>query len=378
MTGSALSPRRPRLRSATPRPPARATQLPQRHIHVDALRVGLFGTLGVGIGLVILGAASALGTVFIYIGVAFFISLAVEPLIQWGLKRRIPRWVSSISLALIAVGVIVLVTVTVVPTVIRQVASFASSVPGFASGLLKEPWAVWLSNEFGDWVDLDSFITSVTSFITNPEQLLSVGGGLLAIGSGIAGGVTAIIVVTVLTLYFILTLPLVLQTAYKAVPRSKRAGFISVTEEILQSVGKYVAGQLLLAVANSVVTFAVVSLVGGPAPLLLAFIAFVCALIPVVGPIIGTTIVVLATLTVNPWGALIAGVIMLVYMQVEAYLLSPRVMAKAVAVPGALVIVAAIGGAALGGVLGALVAIPVVASGILIFQRVVVPRQEQL
>ena len=51
-------------------------------------------------------------------------------------------------------------------------------------------------------------------------------------------------------------------------------------------------------------------------------------------------------------------------------------MAKAVAVPGALVIVAAIGGASLGGILGALVAIPVVASGILIFEGVVLPRQE--
>lgn len=67
---------------------------------------------------------------------------------------------------------------------------------------------------------------------------------------------------------------------------------------------------------------------------------------------------------------------MLVYMQVEAYILSPKVMAKAVAVPGALVIVAAIGGASLGGILGALVAIPVVAAGILIFERVVRPRQE--
>jgi predicted PurR-regulated permease PerM len=61
---------------------------------------------------------------------------------------------------------------------------------------------------------------------------------------------------------------------------------------------------------------------------------------------------------------------------VEAYVLTPRVMAKAVAVPGVLVIVAAIGGAALGGILGALVAVPVVAAGILIFQRVIRPMQD--
>lgn len=350
--------------------------MPRRYIHVDALRVGLFGTLGVGIGLALIGAATQLTTVFIYIGVAFFISLAIEPLIEWGLKRGIPRWASALGLAIVSLAAIALVSVLVVPRVLRQVASLLASVPNFAAAVVKEPWAVWLTNEFGEWVDLDTFINSVTSFVSDPQQLLSVGGGLLAIGSGIAGGVTAIIVVTVLTLYFVLTLPSMLQVAYKAVPRSRRAGFVSVTEEILNSVGKYVAGQLLLAVFNAVVTFLVVTVVQGPAPLLLAFIAFVCALIPVVGPIIGTSIVVVATLTVNPWGALIAGVAMLIYMQIEAYILSPRVMAKAVAVPGALVIVAAIGGAALGGVLGALVAIPVVAAGILIYQRVVVPRQE--
>jgi predicted PurR-regulated permease PerM len=65
-----------------------------------------------------------------------------------------------------------------------------------------------------------------------------------------------------------------------------------------------------------------------------------------------------------------------VYLQIEAYVLTPRVMAKAVAVPGVLVIVAAIGGAALGGILGALVAVPVVAAGILIFQRVIRPIQD--
>jgi len=151
---------------------------------------------------------------------------------------------------------------------------------------------------------------------------------------------------------------------------------MSVTDEILQSVGKYVAGQLFLALCNAVITFIVVTIVGGPVPLLLALVAFICALIPVVGPVIGTSIVVLATLPITLWGALIAGAIMLVYMQVEAYILSPKVMAKAVAVPGALVIVAAIGGASLGGILGALVAIPVVAAGILIFERVVRPRQE--
>ena len=78
----------------------------------------------------------------------------------------------------------------------------------------------------------------------------------------------------------------------------------------------------------------------------------------------------------SPITALIAFIYYLVYMQIEAYVLSPRIMSRAVSVPGAVVVIAAVGGGALGGVLGALVAIPVAASLIIIIQKVVFPAQD--
>jgi predicted PurR-regulated permease PerM len=63
-------------------------------------------------------------------------------------------------------------------------------------------------------------------------------------------------------------------------------------------------------------------------------------------------------------------------MQIESYLISPKIMNKAVAVPGAVVVVAALSGGALLGVLGALVAIPVAASGILIIRQILMPLQD--
>ena len=337
-----------------------------RRIQVNALQIGLLGTLGVGIGLFILGAISALGTVLAYIGVAFFIALALEPVIRWATGRGVPRWVASLTIVVLGLVIGALVALAVVPTIIAQVSNIIRDAPAFAASLPSQPWVQWVTQNLGSWIDTNALTQQLVAFISNPAQWVTIGGGILAIGSGLGEAVTAVIVVTVLTLYFTLTLPLVMTKVYQAVPRSRRAGFMSVTDEILQSVGKYVAGQLFLALCNAVITFIVVTIVGGPVPLLLALVAFICALIPVVGPVIGTSIVVLATLPITLWGALIAGAIMLVYMQVEAYILSPKVMAKAVAVPGALVIVAAIGGASLGGILGALVAIPVVAAGILI------------
>jgi predicted PurR-regulated permease PerM len=117
------------------------------------------------------------------------------------------------------------------------------------------------------------------------------------------------------------------------------------------------------------------SIVGIPFALVLAFIILLLGLIPLVGTVTGAAIVTLVALSVSPTTALVAAIYYLIYMQVESYLISPRIMNKAVAVPGAVVVVAALSGGALLGVLGALVAIPVAASAILIIRQILVPHQ---
>ena len=199
---------------------------------------------------------------------------------------------------------------------------------------------------------------------------------MLQVGTGLINGVTAVLIVTALTIYFALTLPSMVAAVLRLVPRSRRRVTGSLLTEVLDSVGRYVAGQLLLATFNATFTLLLTLFAGSPAPIVLAVIAFIAALIPVVGTVIGSVLVVLVTLTVNPAGAVVVGIALLVYMQVEAYVLSPRVMSRAVSMPGSLVIVAALAGAALGGVLGALVAVPVAAAGLLVIDRVVLPLQE--
>jgi len=118
------------------------------------------------------------------------------------------------------------------------------------------------------------------------------------------------------------------------------------------------------------------SIMGFKFALVLAFMNFLLSLIPLVGTLSGSVIVTVIGLSMSPTTALIVGIYYVVYMQIEAYVISPRVMSKAVAVPGALVVVAALAGGTLLGVLGALVAIPVAASVMLILKQVVVPRQD--
>jgi predicted PurR-regulated permease PerM len=173
------------------------------------------------------------------------------------------------------------------------------------------------------------------------------------------------------------------------VPASKRPRFIDLAEQIVDSVGFYVIGQISLGVINGVLSAIFLSLIGAPFPAVLAVIAFFFSLIPLVGTLTGSTIIVLTCLIPglggggglfgleSPLLALVAAIYYLVYMQIEAYIISPRIMNRAVAIPGAVVVIAALAGGALLGLLGALIAIPVAASILIIYRQVIIPRQNE-
>ena len=135
--------------------------------------------------------------------------------------------------------------------------------------------------------------------------------------------------------------------------------------------------QVTIGIIQSVLVFILLTVTGVPYALVIAFIAFILALIPLVGSVTSAIIASLVALSVSPTTAIIVAVTYVIYMQIEAYIITPKIMSRAVEVPGAVVVVAALAGGALLGVLGALVAIPIAASIILIIRQVLVPYQEQ-
>ncbi len=370
----------PRLRSRHPADKNRRRQ-PERSpawgLPPHPFRYALVATLGVGVGTAILGGIGALGTVLVYLGIAFFLAIAVEPLLQTALRRGVPRWIAVVALALILLLSAAFVGTVIVPAVSAQLATLAEDAIAFVTAIPNQDWFTWLAGVLGGSLDLENLTHSALAFLSDPTQLLNVTGGLLQIGTGIIDAVTGVIIVTVLTVYFAITMPAIKTKAYQLIAYRQRARVQDLAEDILGSVGRFVGGQIVLAILNAIVTFIVTAAAGSPAPALLALIAFVGALIPVVGPVIGASIAALITLDTGLIPAIIVAAILFAYLQVEAYILTPRVMARAVAMPGALVIVAALGGAALGGILGALVAVPIAAAGVTIINRVVIPHQQQ-
>lgn len=150
---------------------------------------------------------------------------------------------------------------------------------------------------------------------------------------------------------------------------------MALSEEIMRRTGSYAMGQITVATINAIASYVMLRIVGLPYPAVLAVIVGFLGLIPMVGATIGAIIVCLVAFFDSPLSALIIGVYYLIYQQLENYVIAPKIMARTVSVPGAVTVVAALAGGTLLGVLGALLAIPVAAGLLLLYDEVLVPRQ---
>jgi predicted PurR-regulated permease PerM len=346
----------------------------------NAFRLGLLGGLGVLVAVAIGGAVATLSTILTYIGAALFLALGIDPAVSWLERHKFPRSLAIVTVLVGILAVFVGLIFAVVPVIVDQVNALISNLPDFIATVSKQGWIKDAQKNLPDWINLKDLITQSGTWLRS--NVSTIGGGLLSVGVGIASGATGFVIILILTLYFVASLSTMKRGLYRLVPASKRARFSDLAEQISASVGRYVVGQGTIALVNGVASFIFLSigqLFGAKYPALFAFIAFLFALVPLVGTLSGSVLITLSTLLLaGPGPALWVGIYYLVYMQVEAYVINPRVMNRAVKVPGAIVVIAALAGGSLLGILGALIAIPVAASVLLIIDQVVVPRQNEL
>jgi len=341
---------------------------------------GFLVTLG-GLVAILLGLAlTSLSTVLIYIAFALFAALGLDPAVRW-LERRGASRAWSVVIVIVGFALaLVLVILAIVPVVVTQIAEFVKSIPSTIQEFLHSDLYRWIQGQFGGGVS--DLMSEVQKFLSDPNKLMQLGGGALQVGNAalqvgaaIATGISGGLIVIVLTLYFLATLPSMKSGLLLLAPARDRRSVSRITTQITDSVGGYVMGMVVLALINAALVFVLYLVLGLPFPPLMATVAFLITLIPLVGPILFWIIGTGIALFNSPVMALIFAVIYLVYMQVEAYVITPRVMNRAISIPGSLVVIGALVGGTLLGLLGALIAVPVTASILIIIKQVWIPRQ---
>lgn len=352
-------------------------------------RTALIATLGVGVGILIITGIGTLSTVVLYVGTALFLSLGLDPLVSWLERRGLPRWGALVVTFVAVLAAFAGIILMIVPIIVAQISQLVRQVQGLIEDAVDGTWdpvqaaREWLGETF-PLLDVDQLFQYLADWYETLDMGKiggDLGATLIGIGGAILTGLTGAIIVLILTIYFTASTPSLKAAMYQLVPASRRARFIDLSEQITASVGYYVMGQVTLGLINGVLSAIFLSIIGAPFPAVLAVVAFFFSLIPLVGTLTGSAIIVLTCLIpglASPLTALVALIWYVVYMQVEAYLLSPRIMNRAVSVPGAVVVIAALAGGSLLGLLGALVAIPVAASVLIIYRQVIIPRQNEL
>jgi len=348
----------------------------------NAFRLGIFGGLGVLVALLIGGAFASLATILTYIGAAIFIALGLDPLINWLESRKWPRWAAILTVLVGVLGLFAGLVFAIIPVVVEQSTKVINQITRYVTNPASLDELLTQIQSFIpiEILDVQAAAQEALTFLTDPNNLAQIGGGVLSVSVSIATGVFGALIILILTLYFTASLGNMKRALYRLVPRSRREKFINISEQVAHAVGRYVVGQVALAFINGLLSFIFLSIIGAAYPALFAFIAFLFSLVPLVGTLSGSILIVVTQLLVNPDSivtVIAVGIYYLIYMQVEAYVLSPNIMNRAVKVPGVVVVIAALIGGTLLGILGALIAIPVAASILLIIDQVVVPRLEE-
>lgn len=345
-----------------------------------AFRIGLLGGLGVLTALLIGGAFVTLASVITYVGFALFLALGLDPIVQFLESKNVPRWLAIVIVISGVIGIVVGFILAVIPVVVEQTTTLYNAVLEFLTSYdsLGDLVAAVQQVVPIETLNVQSAVDSLIAFMSDPANLANIGGGVLSVGFTFANAALGVFLTTMLTIYLVVSLPRIKSSVYSLVPATRREKFHDLSEQVTRAVGQYVIGQGSQGLTNGILSFIVLSILGAHYPALFALIALMFSLIPLVGTITGSIIIVVTQLLVdptNPYLALWMAIYYLVYLQIEAYVIGPMIMNRAVQVPGVVVIVAALAGGSLMGVLGAIVAIPLAASVLIIVREVIVPAQ---
>ena len=336
----------------------------ERFDRTSPFAVGLMASAGVAVtyGAVrLLGASS---TALILVGAAFFFAVGLEPAVSSLVNRKLPRGVAVTVVVVAVFGVFAGAVAAAVPPLVQEARQFIEQAPHYLQEVQNHSSLIGRLNER---FHVQQRITDFLHSSGAPDV-----GRVVKVGETVAGTVSHVGIVAVLTVYFLADMRRIRATLYRFFPNSHRPRAILLGDEMIAKFGDYLYGNVLTSVIAGAATFLWCWGFGVPYPILLGVFVAIVDLFPY-GSSIGGFVVALVALTVSIPVAIATVAFYIVFRLAEDYLLTPKIIGRAVKVPGGVTVVAVMIGAALMGVVGALAAIPLAAALQLLVSEVVFP-----
>jgi predicted PurR-regulated permease PerM len=315
------------------------------------------------------GLLLSIGNVIVLVVVSLFIAVGLNPSVCFFVNRGVRRpWAVLIVISAVLLA-LVLFVVALVPVITDQVTALVKNGPGYLDELQRNRQILKLDRQY-------HFIQKAGDFLSSGKWASSLFGGVVGVGVAILGFLANAFIVLVLTLYFLASMEHTKNTMYDLAPASQRARVRELGEQILAGVGGYVSGAFIVAMCAGISSLIFLFAVGlGQYAVALAAVVTLLDVIPMIGATLGAVIVTAIGFATDLRTGIACVIFYILYQQLENYVIYPRVMQRSVNVPGQVTVIAALIGAALLGVVGALLAIPTAAAVLLLVRELWVPRQ---
>ncbi|MEB3961720.1 AI-2E family transporter [Streptomyces kunmingensis] len=290
--------------------------------------------------------------------IAFFLALAVEPAVSWmsarGLRRGLATGLVFLAVMIAGAGFVVLMGSMLAGQIVDMVEDF----PKYLDQVIS-----WVNQTFHTELNRvevqDSLLHSdwLQKYVQNSAT------GVLDVSAQVLGGLFQLLTVTLFSFYFAADGPRLRRALCSVLPPAKQAEVLRAWEIAVDKTGGYLYSRGLMALISGIAHYILLQALGVPyAPVLAVWVGLVSQFIPTIGTYLAGALPMLIAFTVDPWYTLWVFIFVVVYQQFENYMLQPKLTAKTVDIHPAVAFGSVIVGTALLGAVGALIAIPAVAT----------------
>jgi predicted PurR-regulated permease PerM len=353
---------------AAPRPGLGVPGKPlERH---SPFYIGFFGGLGALLAYFLGTQLLAISSVLVLVVVAMFLAAGLNPAVEFFVRRGLRRPYAVLSVIVIVLLGLGLFVVAIVPVISDQVAAITENAPEWFAELQGNRQIQDLNQKY-------DLLDRAESYVEQGGFTSSLFGGVLGVGLAVLSTLLNAFIVVVLTLYFLSSLQSIKTALYRLAPHSRRDRVTKLGDRVLGGISGYVSGAFIVATCAGLSSLIFLVAVGlGKYAVALAFVVALLDVIPMIGATIGAVIVTAIGFATDVKIGIACLIFYVIYQQLENYVIYPRVMSKSVDVPGAVTVIAALVGAALLGVVGALLAIPTAAAILMLTREVFIRRQD--
>lgn len=286
--------------------------------------------------------------------VALVLASAVDPWVDWLQKHKIPRPLSIIFIYLLLLSAVITVTVLIVPPIVEQTTELSERLPIYLEK------AVSGLNVIKGYIDSSGISTSLQEvFGSWSSNFSSAAGNVIGRVGSFIGGIVSFFLILVITFYMVVEENALKKIVWSVAPEQYQVYIMQLVNRMQRKVGLWLRGQLILSLIIFTLIYIGLSILGVKYALVLALIAGMTEFVPYLGPTLAAVPAIFLAFTQTPMLGVLVALLYYVVQLTENNIIVPKLMQKVVGLNPIISIAVLLMGFRLGGVIGAVLSIPV-------------------